>query len=152
MSAPGPIAPIAGKLRPLIRLLASDQDGEALAAARAIVRTLKATGSDIHALANSVDSANGKRFSEADAAEIYRRGVEDGRRQAEAERPPADDFARDVSAEEWREIAEECLHHRFLRSTKERGFVEQMVEWCEDREPTERQAAWLRQIHARPRR
>jgi hypothetical protein len=42
------------KLGTFIRLLASERDGEVVAAARAIVRTLKANGGDIHALAERV--------------------------------------------------------------------------------------------------
>ena len=39
------------RLRKLLPLLASDQDGEVIGAARAIGRTLKGCGSDFHALA-----------------------------------------------------------------------------------------------------
>jgi hypothetical protein len=45
------LAPVAPKLAPLLRLLASDNDGEALAAARAIGRVLAGAGLDHHALA-----------------------------------------------------------------------------------------------------
>ena len=45
---------IAPKVAKLIPLLASEQDGEALAAVRAIGRTLVAAGSDFHALANAL--------------------------------------------------------------------------------------------------
>jgi len=75
------LAPIADKLKRCLRLLASDRDGEVVAAARALNRTLQRAGLDIHALADGI--ANGKRFTEADAVEIYRRGVEDGKREAE---------------------------------------------------------------------
>jgi hypothetical protein len=42
------------KLAKLVRLLSSDKDGEVLAAASAITRTLAAEGSDIHALADTL--------------------------------------------------------------------------------------------------
>ena len=42
------------KLGKLIRMLSSDKDGEVLAAASAIKRTLAAEGSDIHALADAL--------------------------------------------------------------------------------------------------
>jgi hypothetical protein len=42
-------------LAPLIRMLASDNDGEALAAARALGRKLTADGKDFHWLADRVD-------------------------------------------------------------------------------------------------
>src|SRR5688572_3970247 len=49
------LAPIALRLGQLIRLLSSDKDGEVVAAVRAIDRTLKAAGADIHALADLVE-------------------------------------------------------------------------------------------------
>ena len=61
------LAPIAEKIKPLIRLLSSDQDGEVVAAVRALNRILKANGTDIHAIADNVGHANGKKFTEADA-------------------------------------------------------------------------------------
>ena len=42
------------KLAKLLRLLCSDKDGEVLAAASAIKRTLATEGSDIHALADAL--------------------------------------------------------------------------------------------------
>ena len=53
MSAvPAAIAPRVGQL---IRLLASDRDGEVVAAARALARTLTSVGQDFHTLADSVE-------------------------------------------------------------------------------------------------
>ncbi len=49
-------AKILPRLDQLIRMLASDQDGEALAAARAIGRTLKADGATFHDLAEAVEA------------------------------------------------------------------------------------------------
>jgi putative protein kinase ArgK-like GTPase of G3E family len=51
--------PLEQKLGTFIRMLASERDGEVVAAARAIVRTLKAAGADIHVLAERVETANG---------------------------------------------------------------------------------------------
>jgi hypothetical protein len=74
------LAPIADKIGKLIRLLASDRDREVLGAARAIVRTLANSGLDLHALAEGIGAANGKKiFSEEEALEIFRQGVEQGR-------------------------------------------------------------------------
>ncbi|MGI3902498.1 MAG: hypothetical protein ACRYGP_16785 [Janthinobacterium lividum] len=53
MSLPAKILPRLGQL---IRLLDSDQDGEALAAARAIGRALKADGATFHDLAEAVEA------------------------------------------------------------------------------------------------
>jgi hypothetical protein len=53
------LAPITGKLCKMIRMLASDCDGDVIAAARAIKRTLRSEGLDIHALAEGIEESNG---------------------------------------------------------------------------------------------
>jgi hypothetical protein len=117
------LAPVADRLGKLLRLLSSDRDGEVIGAARAIVRTLGSAGLDVHALAESL-GINGKRFSEADAAEIYRRGVEDGKRAAENENIGF----HSVDEPTWHEIACECAaHDKCLRDERERQFVGDMV-------------------------
>ena len=57
--------PLEQKLGTFIRMLASERDGEVVAAARAIVRTLKAAGADIHVLAERVETANGSKLTDA---------------------------------------------------------------------------------------
>lgn len=51
-----PLASIAPKLGKLLPRLASDHDGEVVATARAIGRTLQGVGLDFHALAEAVES------------------------------------------------------------------------------------------------
>jgi hypothetical protein len=50
------LAPIADKLGKLVRLLTSDQDGEVVAAAHSINRTLSGAGLDIHVLAAVIEN------------------------------------------------------------------------------------------------
>jgi hypothetical protein len=76
------LAPIAGKLKPLIRMLSSSHHGEIVAAAHAIVRTLKSGGTDIHALADSI--GNGK-LSESEMRRLYDAGYAAGVQAAENE-------------------------------------------------------------------
>jgi hypothetical protein len=146
------LAPVADKLGKLLRLLSSDRDGEIVGAARAIVRTLDGAGLDIHALAEGIGApADGKKkFSEADAAEIYRRGVEDGKRAAESENIGF----RSVDEPTWHEIACDCAaHDDRLRDERERQFVRDMVRrTVRGGVPTEKQAHWLRAVYARVRR
>jgi hypothetical protein len=52
MSALSVVAPRIGQL---VRMLGSDQDGEVVAAARAIGRTLKSAGEDFHSLAATIE-------------------------------------------------------------------------------------------------
>src|SRR5262245_58229638 len=69
------LAPIVDKLRPLIRMLSSEQSGEVVASARALVRILKGAKLDIHALADSI--GNGK-LSQANMKKIYDAGFAAG--------------------------------------------------------------------------
>ena len=141
------LAPIADKLGKLIRLLSSDKDGEVLAAARAIGRTLDGEKLTIHDLAEGLASG-GAKFTERDAEEIYRRGKADGRREADH-----DVGFRSVDEPTWNEIARECKAASGRLSERERKFVSDMVRWTvRDGKPTEKQANWLRAIYARVKR
>jgi hypothetical protein len=146
------LAPIAEKLRRCLRLLASDSEGEVVAAVRALTRTLKSAGLDIHALADSIGTKNGKLFTEVQALEIYQRGVVDGRQAAEREAPVT---FHNVEHEDptWHDIACECARHpdRMYGEHEER-FVNRMVrKTVRGGEPTEKEARWLRFIYARVR-
>jgi hypothetical protein len=139
------LAPIADKLGKLIRLLSSDKDGEVLAAAHAIRRTLNSEKLTIHDLAEGL-AAGDRKFTESDAQEIYRRGRADGRREADH-----DGGFRNVDEPTWHEIARECEAASGRLSEREREFVSDM--WTvRNGEPTEKQAKWLRSIYTRVRR
>jgi hypothetical protein len=145
------LASIADKLRPLIRLLSSDHDGEVVAAARALTRTLKNAKLDIHVLANSVGQANGK-LSKAEMQKLYDAGFEAGRRAAEN-----GPVFRNVNLDDepsWHEIATECAGYprqRFF-GEHERLFVQRMVrKTVHGGEPSAKEGSWLRKIYARGR-
>jgi hypothetical protein len=144
------LAPIADKLGKLIRLLTSDCDGEVIGAARAIKRILDVGGLDIHALAAGIGvPANGEKFSEEEAREIYERGVEDGRRAAEQQQLVT--FNGVDESPSWHTIATECAARAERLRPHEKDFV--MVRWCvHGGRPTEKQAKWLRAIYVRVRR
>jgi hypothetical protein len=92
-------------------LLSSDVDGEALSAARALNRTLKNAGLDIHVLADAIGEANSKKWGDDHVLEAYRRGVEDGKREAEGNQ---DVTFYNVTAHDepsWHDIACECAKH-----------------------------------------
>src|SRR5262249_37574836 len=134
---------ITNKLGKLIRLLSSDKDGEVLAAARAIGRTLDSEKLTIHDLAEGLASG-GTKFTERDAEEIYRRGKADGRREADH-----DGGFCGVDEPTWNEIALECEAASEQLSERERKFVGDMVRWTvRDGKPTN----WLRAIYARVKR
>lgn len=119
------LTPIGPKLAKLIPLLSSDKDGEVVATARAIERTLRAQGCDWHDFASAVTR-------EPETRVIYIK-------------PP------EPEPRDWCELARWCRDHDDDRlSAKERSFVCDMASRlvCGG-EPSERQAAWLRSIYAR---
>ena len=137
------------RLGTLIRLLASPQDGEALAAARAIVRTLKSTGADIHALAERVENVNGGKLSEAEMRKLYDAGYEAGMRAVESKQHGSGDFHNTDGTPSWHEIARFCQQNRERLRPNEREFVDDVTARTVWREPTEKQAKWLRSIFFR---
>jgi hypothetical protein len=149
------LAPIADKLKRCIRLLSSDSDGEVIAAARALNRTLKSVKLDFHTLADNIGQTNGKEYTEAQILRARELGIAEGRRlEREAQNAPA---FRNINLDEeptWHEIAVECAAHPHrLRDDREKQFVQDMVHrTVRGGEPTEKQASWLRKIYARARR
>jgi len=69
------LAPIAGKLANFLRLLASDKDGEVVAAAHAMVRTLNSFGASIHDVAERVENFSNGGLNENEMREIYNAGI-----------------------------------------------------------------------------
>jgi methionine synthase II (cobalamin-independent) len=101
-----------------VRLLASNRDGEVLAAARALARILRSVGSDFHDLAALIESAE----------------------PAAGERPYSD--PRESPYSSTRDTAEWLLAECEDRlSEKEKAFLRHMCRWRG--EPTERQQAWF---------
>ena len=118
------LAPITGKLCKMIRMLASDCDGDVIAAARAIKRTLRSEGLDIHALAEGIEEPNGGALTEAEIRKL------DG-------------------TPSWHEIALWCQQRNERLREKEREFVSDMASRTVWRDPTEKQGKWLKSIFYR---
>lgn len=135
------------KIQKLIRMLSSSNDGEIVAAARAIMRTLEAEGADIHELA---DRVGGRKLSEAEMKIIYDRAYRDGKKAAAANTGFSDVNGSGKAGPSWHEMACEIQHKANGRlSPKEEGFVSDMVRWCARREPSEKQGKWLHSIYCR---
>jgi hypothetical protein len=133
-------------------LLASDREGEILAAARAIPRTLNAAGVDTHALAELIEQANGGQFSEAEMKKLYdaghAAGYEAGVRAAEAKVPHDTDGFRDINdIESWREIVRFCQQRNAHLRSKDRDFIDDMLRGTKRKQPTPKQAVWLQDIY-----
>jgi hypothetical protein len=93
------LAVVAPRLGQLVRLLASDRDGEVLSAARALGRTLKGIGEDFHTLAAAIElSAAGTPHE-------------------------------DTSVRDWRTMARWLSERSTLLTLKERQFVGCMTTW-----------------------
>jgi hypothetical protein len=99
MSAPIP-ADVARSLDPLIRRLASDNDHEVLACARALGRRLKAAGRDYNDLADAI-----------------------ARPRIAAPPPPP------PQPPPWRQKVRECLDHHHLLTPREQKFLHDLVIW-----------------------
>jgi len=117
-----------------------------VSAANQLMRALRNEGLDIHTLAEAIETQ--KTWTDAEAREMFKRGIERGRAEAESKQPVK--FHDVNGGPDWPAIAEACLEHRIHKSESETEFCEDMVRWCEcGGEPTPKQAAWLRKIYAR---
>jgi hypothetical protein len=124
-------------------MLSSRREGEVIAAAQAIMRTLQGVGANIHELAACV---KGGKLSEADMQRIYDAAYQDGRRAAEKDKPT--EF-HNVEPN-WHEMAISCRDHDDGRLTsREREFVDDMVRWTVHRKPSEKQGKWLHLLYVR---
>jgi hypothetical protein len=135
-------------------LLASDREGEVVAAARAAVRTLKAAGGDIHVLADLVEQTDGGKLSEAEMKKLYDAGYEAGRadgvRAVEAKlQHDEDGFRSTDGVPSWHEVAVWCQRRSNQLRATEVGFVDDMAGNTLWREPTPKQEKWLRSIYLR---
>jgi hypothetical protein len=127
----------ADRVGKLIRMLSSSNDGEVIAAARALMRTLESEGSDIHDLAARVEG--GGKLSPAQRERIYEQTRREAQKAATANALPT-----------FYDMAVEIEHKaNGGLSEKERAFVADMVRWCARREPSEKQGKWLHSIYRR---
>ena len=76
------LAPINGKLANLIRRLSSNSDGEVVATAHALMRTLQSIGADIHDVADRIEHSGNGALAENEMQEIYNAGIKEGARLA----------------------------------------------------------------------
>jgi hypothetical protein len=138
---------VAKKIGKFIRLLSSERDGEVVAAAHALVRTLEANKLDIHALAKRIENGNG--FDEDLARTAFDAGYQAGVRKATAKRPQGNGGTRGGESKPqadswWNRAARKCWQQSHRLSVKERGFIGQMAKCTYT--PSEKQVSWLRGI------
>src|SRR5262249_9681481 len=133
------------KLGKLLRMLSSNREHEVVAAAQALCRTLQSAGTDIHALAAIVE--HGGELSETEMRRLYDAGYHEGLRVAENKQHGVDDF-RDIGGlPSWHNMALFCQQRSERLQSREGEFIDHMASLTVWREPSEKQAKWLRSIY-----
>jgi hypothetical protein len=137
-----------GRLAKIIAMLSSPNDGDLIAAGRALQRHLTANGADIYALVDLLKASEDRnRFGQEIANAAYAEGLKDG----EARARPNDFHSVDESA--WREIAlyvqreQHRLPSRTLQKSAE--FISDMAARAESqfsRDLSPKQHEWLRDL------
>ena len=144
------LAPINGKLANLIRRLSSNSDGEVVATARAMIRTLQGIGADIHDVADCIEHASNGALVEAELKEVWDAGVKEGikwseqrmRKQA-GHSSPAHSVPQFPSAAD---MALYCYQHLNRCNEWETEFASNMAVWTRRRPLTVKQQARLEEL------
>jgi hypothetical protein len=142
------------KLADVVRRLASDHDGEVIAAVSALKRLLASRDADLNDLAGAVERLATGGLEQAEMERVYEAGRAKGL--SEARREQAEEIAvygqRLDGSYDWLAIALFCQRENTrLRGDVERTFVNDMAARMSfpGREPTEKQAVWLLAIFRR---
>jgi hypothetical protein len=136
--------PIAKRIAALFRMLGSDYEGERANAIIAMRKLLATEGIGFNDLAVLIENHTGEieelKYSDADVATIYQKGVEKG--QAQAHESGNGVFGADGSPQ-WDKIALWCQERSARLRPNEQQFIDDMAGRTQFREPTEKQAKWL---------
>jgi hypothetical protein len=125
----------------VIRLLASDKDGEILAATAALKRTLHSAGTDIHGLAHGIENL-GKSTVVPD--EIKKKIWDAAVQHTENRLHGADDFINADGKPTWQSVALYCQRNKQRLDTRHHDFIDKVAsQTVYDREPTERMHKYL---------
>jgi hypothetical protein len=142
---------LAAKLGKPIRLLASDSQGEAVAALCAIARLLEAYGQSFHELADHVETggltAEAKQKIGAAIKQAHIEGYAEGVKAAESKQHGTGAFRNTDGSLEWTEVALYCQRQKNRLPEKHHEFINDMAArtvW--GREPTPRQHQYLHSL------
>jgi hypothetical protein len=127
---------VAAKIGKMIRLLASDIDGEVLSAVAALQRALAGAGADLHELAAMIEN-----YTEVDLDGAYDLGYEVGRA---AQATPSPAAAKPV---DWRAMALYCAGRLDKVAPKHRPFVITMKNLPAWKRPTSKQQKYIRDLY-----
>jgi hypothetical protein len=138
---------VAARLGNFIRLLSSNRDGEVVAAARALIRTLQSAGADIHVLAERIAQPAG--LTDAEMQKLFDAGYDAGSRAAEAKFHGDDDF-RDTEGKPTPErMVRYCQRRANRLREREHEFIDSVAARIVWRPPSEKQLKWLTSIYQR---
>jgi hypothetical protein len=146
---------IAKKIGKLVRVFASNFEGEAINALTALRELVVKEGLTFHDLAIVIENHQGEieelKYSDADMAASFDKGIERGREEEARKKEqiiPADYY--DESGQpRWNAIALFCQKHRDRLRPAEQQFIDDMAGNTMWREPTEKQGQWLLSIFVR---
>jgi hypothetical protein len=134
------------RLGDIIRRLASDSDGERIAAVEALDRVLGSAGRDFHDFADHLE-ANGSGISETDMRKIFDAGYAKGVEATEAKYHGAHDFHNADGKPAWEGVALFLQRNKDRLDPKHHEFINDMAArtaW--GNEPTERQHKYLHSL------
>ena len=138
------LAPIAETLAKCIRMLASDNEGQVVAAAHGLINVLRSIGADIHDVAARIEQSNGA-LSESEMQEIYEAGIKAGIKQAQQRATTVRHIPQFPPA---RDMAIYCYQRiDRLNSDWENEFVTNMASWTRSRPLSIKQQAHLEKIY-----
>jgi len=139
------LTPIAGTLAKAIRLLASDKDGDVVAAWRAIIRVLQGIGADIHDVADRIEHSGNGALSEHEMQEIFDAGVKTGIKQTEQKLRNNQGVT--VQFPSARDMAMYCYQRIDRLNEWEQEFVTNMVSWTRRKPLSVKQQARLEEVY-----
>jgi hypothetical protein len=129
------------RIADVIRLLASDKDGDVIAAACALKRVLASAGTDIHGLAHGIENlGKNAEVSKEQMKQIWEAAVQ----HTENRLHGADDFISADGKPTWQSVALFCQRNKHRLRPQTHEFVDKMASqtvW--DQEPTEKQHKYL---------
>jgi hypothetical protein len=128
-----------------IRLLASDKDGEILAAVCALKRVLESAGTDLNGLANGIENFGKAEKKAAEMLAQERKKIWDTAVQHTENRlHGADDFIDSSGKPTWQSVALFCQRNKHRLRPQTHEFVDKMAsQTVYGREPTENQHRYL---------
>jgi hypothetical protein len=129
------------KIAMTIRLLASNNDGEIIAAVCALKRVLESAGTDINGLAHGIENlGKNTEVSKDQMKKIWDMAVQ----HTENRLHGADDFIDSSGKPTWQSVALYCQRNKHRLDTKHHDFIDKVAaQTVWNREPTEKMHKYL---------